>query len=141
MKKEKIKWFSAALQSLLDLPTWVRINCARVNSIALKIQWTSLQSKPIRISLDHIELDAEALQQPRSPNGPSPIQDLSGGSQSARNHGFLIFFEIEKFFWKFILFKFRLLCFQGYLGYLARQSWLIKNRISLVKSKITFSNF
>ena len=38
-----------ALQDLLDLPTWIRINRARVNSVSLKIQWTSLQSKPIRI--------------------------------------------------------------------------------------------
>ena len=98
-----------ALQDLLDLPTWIRINCAKVNSVSLKIQWTSLQTKPIRllyiqytwssmllsnsqsdlidypfrISLDHIELEAEALQEPRPPNGPSPIQDLASSNKLA----------------------------------------------------------
>lgn len=72
-----------ALQDLLDLPTWIRINRARVNSVSLKIQWTSLQSKPIRISLDQIELEAETLQEPRPPNGPSPIQDLASSNNSS----------------------------------------------------------
>ena len=34
-----------------------------------------------RISLDHIELEAEALQEPRPPNGPSPIQDLASSNK------------------------------------------------------------
>ena len=72
-----------ALQDLLNLPTWLRINSARVNSVSLKIQWMQIQKVPIRISFDQVSLEAEALNEPRSPNGPSPIQELSSS-------GFLI---------------------------------------------------
>ena len=65
----------SALQDLLNLPTWLKINSATVNSVALKIQWMQLQKQPIRISLDLVKLEAEALQEPRAPNGPSPIQE------------------------------------------------------------------
>ena len=34
-----------ALQDLLNLPTWLRINSARVNSVSLKIQWMQIQNK------------------------------------------------------------------------------------------------
>ncbi|KAG8138008.1 hypothetical protein E2320_003948 [Naja naja] len=60
------------LQNMLDLPTWLAIN---------KIPWTKLKAHPICLSLDKVIMEMSTCDEPRAPNGPSPIATASGQSE------------------------------------------------------------
>ncbi|TRY71448.1 hypothetical protein DNTS_010936 [Danionella cerebrum] len=57
------------LQNMLDLPTW------------LAIQWTKLKTSPICLFLDKVEVEMRTCEEPRPPNGPSPIATSAGQSE------------------------------------------------------------
>ncbi|XP_051911842.1 UHRF1-binding protein 1-like isoform X3 [Hippocampus zosterae] len=69
------------LQSLLDLPTWLAINRVGCNKAAIRIPWTKLKTHPISLTLDKVEMEMSTCDEPRSPNGPSPIATASGQSE------------------------------------------------------------
>lgn len=69
------------LQSLLDLPTWLAINRVCCNKAAIRIPWTKLKTHPISLSLDKVEMEMSTCDEPRPPNGPSPIATASGQSE------------------------------------------------------------
>uniref|UniRef100_A0A8C4IS70 Bridge-like lipid transfer protein family member 3B n=1 Tax=Dicentrarchus labrax TaxID=13489 RepID=A0A8C4IS70_DICLA len=62
------------LQSLLDLPTWLAINRVCCNKAAIR-PMTCLQT------LDKVEMEMSTCDEPRPPNGPSPIATASGQSE------------------------------------------------------------
>ncbi|XP_068611139.1 bridge-like lipid transfer protein family member 3B [Brachionichthys hirsutus] len=68
------------LQSLLDLPTWLAINRVCCNKAAIRIPWTKLKTHPISLTLDKVEMEMSTCEEPRPPNGPSPIATASGQS-------------------------------------------------------------
>ncbi|XP_061523827.1 UHRF1-binding protein 1-like isoform X3 [Phycodurus eques] len=69
------------LQSLLDLPTWLAINRVCCNKAAIRIPWTKLKTHPISLTLDKVEMEMRTCDEPRPPNGPSPIATASGQSE------------------------------------------------------------
>uniref|UniRef100_A0A3Q2XM20 Bridge-like lipid transfer protein family member 3B n=1 Tax=Hippocampus comes TaxID=109280 RepID=A0A3Q2XM20_HIPCM len=69
------------LQSLLDLPTWLAINRVGCNKAAIRIPWTKLKTHPISLTLDKVEMEMSTCDEPRPPNGPSPIATASGQSE------------------------------------------------------------
>nr|XP_057934390.1 UHRF1-binding protein 1-like isoform X2 [Doryrhamphus excisus] len=69
------------LQSLLDLPTWLAINRVCCNKAAIRIPWTKLKTHPISLTLDKVEMEMSTCDEPRAPNGPSPIATASGQSE------------------------------------------------------------
>ncbi|XP_041832950.1 UHRF1-binding protein 1-like isoform X2 [Melanotaenia boesemani] len=69
------------LQSLLDLPTWLAINRVFCNKAAIRIPWTKLKTHPISLSLDKVVMEMSTCDEPRPPNGPSPIATASGQSE------------------------------------------------------------
>ncbi|XP_014836781.1 PREDICTED: UHRF1-binding protein 1-like isoform X3 [Poecilia mexicana] len=69
------------LQSLLDLPTWLAINRVFCNKAAIRIPWTKLKTHPISLTLDKVIMEMSTCDEPRSPNGPSPIATASGQSE------------------------------------------------------------
>ncbi|XP_037837047.1 UHRF1-binding protein 1-like isoform X2 [Kryptolebias marmoratus] len=69
------------LQSLLDLPTWLAINRVFCNKAAIRIPWTKLKTHPISLSLDKVIMEMSTCDEPRPPNGPSPIATASGQSE------------------------------------------------------------
>ncbi|XP_037316100.2 UHRF1-binding protein 1-like isoform X2 [Pungitius pungitius] len=69
------------LQSLLDLPTWLAINRVECNKAAIRIPWTKLKTHPITLSLDKVVMEMSTCDEPRPPNGPSPIATASGQSE------------------------------------------------------------
>ncbi|KAM8883761.1 bridge-like lipid transfer protein family member 3B isoform 1-T1 [Synchiropus picturatus] len=69
------------LQSLLDLPTWLAINRVCCNKAAIRIPWTKLKTHPISLTLDKVEMEMSTCEEPRPPNGPSPIATASGQSE------------------------------------------------------------
>ncbi|XP_067438636.1 UHRF1-binding protein 1-like isoform X4 [Thunnus thynnus] len=69
------------LQSLLDLPTWLAINRVCCNKAAIRIPWTKLKTHPISLTLDKVEMEMSTCDEPRPPNGPSPIATASGQSE------------------------------------------------------------
>ncbi|XP_077450574.1 bridge-like lipid transfer protein family member 3B isoform X2 [Stigmatopora argus] len=69
------------LQSLLDLPTWLAINRVCCNKAAIRIPWTKLKTHPITLTLDKVEMEMSTCDEPRPPNGPSPIATASGQSE------------------------------------------------------------
>ncbi|XP_075967523.1 bridge-like lipid transfer protein family member 3B isoform X6 [Anarhichas minor] len=69
------------LQSLLDLPTWLAINRVECNKAAIRIPWTKLKTHPITLTLDKVVMEMSTCDEPRPPNGPSPIATASGQSE------------------------------------------------------------
>ncbi|XP_024142019.1 UHRF1-binding protein 1-like isoform X3 [Oryzias melastigma] len=69
------------LQSLLDIPTWLAINRVFCNKAAIRIQWTKLKTHPITLTLDKVVMEMSTCDEPRPPNGPSPIATASGQSE------------------------------------------------------------
>ncbi|XP_073472112.1 bridge-like lipid transfer protein family member 3A [Aquarana catesbeiana] len=70
-----------ALQNMLDLPTWLAITRVYCNRAAIRIQWTKLKTHPICLMLDKVEIEMKTCEDPRPPNGPSPIALASGQSE------------------------------------------------------------
>ncbi|XP_066524043.1 UHRF1-binding protein 1-like [Hoplias malabaricus] len=69
------------LQNMLDLPTWLAINKVFCNKAAIRIPWTKLKTHPISLSLDKVVMEMSTCDEPRPPNGPSPIATASGQSE------------------------------------------------------------
>ncbi|KYO17540.1 UHRF1-binding protein 1-like isoform B [Alligator mississippiensis] len=69
------------LQNMLDLPTWLAINKVFCNKASLRIPWTKLKTQPISLSLDKVVMEMSTCEEPRAPNGPSPIATASGQSE------------------------------------------------------------
>ncbi|XP_023672651.2 bridge-like lipid transfer protein family member 3B isoform X2 [Paramormyrops kingsleyae] len=69
------------LQNMLDLPTWLAINKVCCNKAAIRIPWTKLKTHPISLSLDKVVMEMSTCDEPRPPNGPSPIATASGQSE------------------------------------------------------------
>ncbi|XP_036025504.1 UHRF1-binding protein 1-like isoform X3 [Onychomys torridus] len=69
------------LQNMLDLPTWLAINKVFCNKASIRIPWTKLKTHPICLSLDKVVMEMSACEEPRAPNGPSPIATASGQSE------------------------------------------------------------
>ncbi|KAG8450997.1 hypothetical protein GDO86_003324 [Hymenochirus boettgeri] len=70
-----------AIQNMLDLPTWLAITRVYCNRAAIRIQWTKLKTHPICLMLDKVEVEMETCENPRPPNGPSPIALAAGQSE------------------------------------------------------------
>ncbi|XP_018416102.1 PREDICTED: UHRF1-binding protein 1 [Nanorana parkeri] len=70
-----------ALQNMLDLPTWLAITRVYCNRAAIRIQWTKLKTNPICLMLDKVEIEMKTCEDPRPPNGPSPIALAAGQSE------------------------------------------------------------
>ncbi|XP_018104782.1 UHRF1-binding protein 1 isoform X2 [Xenopus laevis] len=66
---------------MLDLPTWLAITRIYCNRASIRIQWTKLKTHPICLMLDKVEVDMKTCEDPRPPNGPSPIALASGQSE------------------------------------------------------------
>ncbi|KAI5095570.1 UHRF1-binding protein 1 [Silurus meridionalis] len=69
------------LQNMLDLPTWLSISRVYCNKAAIRIQWTKLKTSPICLFLDKVEVEMMTCEEPRPPNGPSPIAITAGQSE------------------------------------------------------------
>ncbi|XP_041058526.1 UHRF1-binding protein 1-like isoform X2 [Carcharodon carcharias] len=69
------------LQNMLDLPTWLAITRVFCNKAAIRIHWTKLKTHPICLYLDKVEMEMRTCEEPRPPNGPSPIATASGQSE------------------------------------------------------------
>ncbi|MBN3297409.1 URFB1 protein, partial [Amia calva] len=69
------------LQNMLDLPTWLAVTRVYCNKAAIRIQWTKLKTSPICLFLDKVEVEMRTCEEPRSPNGPSPIAITAGQSE------------------------------------------------------------
>ncbi|XP_036878895.1 bridge-like lipid transfer protein family member 3B isoform X1 [Manis javanica] len=69
------------LQNMLDLPTWLAINKVFCNKASIRIPWTKLKTHPISLSLDKVIMEMSTCEEPRNPNGPSPIATASGQSE------------------------------------------------------------
>uniref|UniRef100_F6SUA5 Bridge-like lipid transfer protein family member 3B n=1 Tax=Callithrix jacchus TaxID=9483 RepID=F6SUA5_CALJA len=69
------------LQNMLDLPTWLAINKVFCNKASIRIPWTKLKTHPICLSLDKVIMEMSTCEEPRIPNGPSPIATASGQSE------------------------------------------------------------
>ncbi|XP_023654718.1 bridge-like lipid transfer protein family member 3A isoform X1 [Paramormyrops kingsleyae] len=69
------------LQNMLDLPTWLAVTRVYCNKAAIRIQWTKLKTNPICLFLDKVEVEMRTCEEPRSPNGPSPIAITAGQSE------------------------------------------------------------
>ncbi|XP_068275265.1 bridge-like lipid transfer protein family member 3A [Nyctibius grandis] len=69
------------LQNVLDLPTWLAITRVYCNKASIKIQWTKLKTHPICLYLDKVEVEMRTCEEPRPPNGQSPIALAAGQSE------------------------------------------------------------
>lgn len=69
------------LQNMLDLPTWLAISRVFCNKASIRIPWTKLKTHPICLSLDKVVMEMSTCEEPRAPNGPSPIATASGQSE------------------------------------------------------------
>ncbi|XP_029102232.1 UHRF1-binding protein 1 [Scleropages formosus] len=69
------------LQNMLDLPTWLAVTRVYCNKAAIRIQWTKLKTNPICLFLDKVEVEMRTCEEPRPPNGPSPIAITAGQSE------------------------------------------------------------
>uniref|UniRef100_A0A8C2K465 UHRF1 binding protein 1 n=1 Tax=Cyprinus carpio TaxID=7962 RepID=A0A8C2K465_CYPCA len=69
------------LQNMLDLPTWLAVTRVYCNKAAIRIQWTKLKTSPISLFLDKVEVEMRTCEEPRPPNGPSPIAITAGQSE------------------------------------------------------------
>uniref|UniRef100_A0A8C2ICR1 UHRF1 binding protein 1-like n=1 Tax=Cyprinus carpio TaxID=7962 RepID=A0A8C2ICR1_CYPCA len=66
---------------MLDLPTWLAINKVFCNKATIRIPWTKLKAHPITLTLDKVVMEMSTCDEPRPPNGPSPIATASGQSE------------------------------------------------------------
>ncbi|XP_068183786.1 bridge-like lipid transfer protein family member 3A isoform X2 [Antennarius striatus] len=66
---------------MLDLPTWLAVTRVYCNKAAIRIQWTKLKTSPICLFLDKVEVEMRTCEEPRPPNGPSPIAITAGQSE------------------------------------------------------------
>ncbi|KAJ0036227.1 hypothetical protein NQD34_004904 [Periophthalmus magnuspinnatus] len=69
------------LQNMLDLPTWLAVTRVYCNKAAIRIQWTKLKTSPICLFLDKVEVEMRTCEEPRPPNGPSPIAIAASQSE------------------------------------------------------------
>uniref|UniRef100_A0A8D1Y2P9 UHRF1 binding protein 1 n=2 Tax=Sus scrofa TaxID=9823 RepID=A0A8D1Y2P9_PIG len=69
------------LQNVLELPTWLAITRVYCNRASIRIQWTKLKTHPICLCLDKVEVEMKTCEEPRHPNGQSPIALASGQSE------------------------------------------------------------
>nr|XP_015207368.1 PREDICTED: UHRF1-binding protein 1-like [Lepisosteus oculatus] len=69
------------LQNMLDLPTWLAISKVFCNKATIRIPWTKLKTHPISLYLDKVVMEMSTCEEPRPPNGPSPIATASGQSE------------------------------------------------------------
>ncbi|XP_007483774.1 bridge-like lipid transfer protein family member 3A isoform X2 [Monodelphis domestica] len=69
------------LQNVLELPTWLAITRVFCNKASIRIQWTKLKTHPICLCLDKVEVEMRTCEEPRPPNGQSPIALASGQSE------------------------------------------------------------
>ncbi|XP_023601645.1 UHRF1-binding protein 1 isoform X2 [Myotis lucifugus] len=69
------------LQNVLELPTWLAITRVYCNKASIRIQWTKLKTHPICLCLDKVEVEMKTCEEPRPPNGQSPIALASGQSE------------------------------------------------------------
>ncbi|KAK9399808.1 UHRF1-binding protein 1-like [Crotalus adamanteus] len=76
-----IEFDEEVLQNMLDLPTWLAINKVFCNKASIRIPWTKLKTHPICLSLDKVIMEMSTCDEPRAPNGPSPIATASGQSE------------------------------------------------------------
>ncbi|KAF8563139.1 hypothetical protein P879_09595 [Paragonimus westermani] len=54
------------IMDLLDLPTWLYLRRAQCSSISFKIRWTKLDTHPVYVVIDRVDVEVEALEHPRS---------------------------------------------------------------------------
>ncbi|XP_054251974.1 bridge-like lipid transfer protein family member 3A isoform X2 [Indicator indicator] len=69
------------LQNVLELPTWLAITRVFCNKASIRIQWTKLKTHPICLYLDRVEVEMRTCEEPRPPNGQSPIALAAGQSE------------------------------------------------------------
>ncbi|KFM03256.1 UHRF1-binding protein 1, partial [Aptenodytes forsteri] len=69
------------LQNVLELPTWLAITQVYCNKASIRIQWTKLKTHPICLYLDKVEVEMRTCEEPRPPNGQSPIALAAGQSE------------------------------------------------------------
>ncbi|XP_061219012.1 bridge-like lipid transfer protein family member 3A isoform X2 [Neopsephotus bourkii] len=69
------------LQNVLELPTWLAITRVYCNKASIRIQWTKLKTHPISLYLDKVEVEMRTCEEPRPPNGQSPIALAAGQSE------------------------------------------------------------
>ncbi|XP_019594290.2 bridge-like lipid transfer protein family member 3A [Rhinolophus sinicus] len=69
------------LQNVLELPTWLAITRVYCNRASIRIQWTKLKTHPICLCLDKVEVEMKTCEEPRPPNGQSPIALAAGQSE------------------------------------------------------------
>ncbi|VDP92700.1 unnamed protein product [Echinostoma caproni] len=56
------------LMELLDLPTWLYLRKAHCSNISFKvclIRWTKLETHPVSVVIDRVDVELEALEEPR----------------------------------------------------------------------------
>ncbi|NXF08012.1 UH1BL protein, partial [Smithornis capensis] len=66
------------LQNMLDLPTWLAINKVFCNKASIRISNLFIL---LFKSLDKVVMEMSTCEEPRAPNGPSPIATASGQSE------------------------------------------------------------
>ncbi|CAH8510668.1 unnamed protein product [Schistosoma turkestanicum] len=79
LELETLELEENALMELLDLPTWLLLRKAFCTNVVAKIHWTKLKTHPVLISIDHVKIELQALDEPR-PASQSPIANYRGGS-------------------------------------------------------------
>ncbi|TGZ75256.1 hypothetical protein CRM22_000486 [Opisthorchis felineus] len=73
----------AVLMELLGLPTWLNLRKAQCSGISFKIRWTKLNTHPVCVVIDQIDVELEALENPR-PEVDSLIASYRIGSGKYR---------------------------------------------------------
>ncbi|CAF1624151.1 unnamed protein product, partial [Adineta ricciae] len=54
-----------ALEDVIELPTWLKIQKATCGRVFIKIPWTSLKTSPIQLTLDDVTIEIETCEQLR----------------------------------------------------------------------------
>uniref|UniRef100_A0A3Q2P7B7 Bridge-like lipid transfer protein family member 3A n=1 Tax=Fundulus heteroclitus TaxID=8078 RepID=A0A3Q2P7B7_FUNHE len=67
------------LQNMLDLPTWLAVTRVYCNKAAIRV--SPLSTHPAWSFLDKVEVEMRTCEEPRPPNGPSPIAITAGQSE------------------------------------------------------------
>nr|CAH8855392.1 unnamed protein product [Trichobilharzia regenti] len=79
LELESLELEENALMELIDLPTWLLLRKAHCKNVVAKIHWTKLKTHPVLITIDHIDIEVQALDEPR-PASDSPVANYRGGS-------------------------------------------------------------
>ncbi|KAK4470653.1 hypothetical protein MN116_005636 [Schistosoma mekongi] len=79
LELEALELEENALMELLDLPTWLLLRKAHCTNVVAKIHWTKLKTHPVLISIDHISIELQALDEPR-PVSNSPVANYRSES-------------------------------------------------------------